>query len=235
MACAASPLLVTLAPMRLLLLSHHLGAIPGFLGTPREEDRAHTRIAYIDDAATPFADAGFIRSDRNRLAQLGYELSDVTCADLSSADVLSQLSNVEAMYLAGGAADSLMHALRASGADRIILDKVQQGVPLMGCGAGSVVMGLSTTPDILMDGQAEGLEDEPTAGLGLIDSLIVTHADGQLPPYPKPLIDDVVRQLGDEHPITLISDDKALLVDDSRVEMIDSPPMDRRSGDPLSE
>lgn len=211
--------------MLLLLLSNHLGAVPRFLDTPREEDRARTRIAYVDDASIPFGDAGFVANQRRQLSALGYEVSDITVGQASPTDAQALFSRVDAVYLASGASDALMHALRSSGTDRVLVDKAQQGLPIIGCGAGSVALGLSTEPDVLMDGATEGLEDEPAEALGLVGSLIVVHADGQLPPYPKTLINDVVRQLGTDRPITLISDDQALLVRNSEVRIIDSPPM----------
>lgn len=72
--------------------------------------------------------------------------------------------------------------------------------------------------------------DDPTdapgvtdyTGLGLVDTVVIPHADGALPPHPPAMIDEVVRTYGDRFPLTRVNDDQALLVENGVATLIPS-------------
>lgn len=207
----------------MLLLSRFLGAVPSFLGTPNTGSRAAVRIAYVDDASHPLGDAPFVERERLQLQDLGYSLIPVTIGDGSAADFSAVLDGVDAIYVAGGMADHLMAVLRGTGADAVLVERVQAGLPYMGASAGAMIMGTSIKPAIVLDGPTEGTSLGDLSGLGLVDAVLLPHADGQLPPYPPETIAEVARRLEGTPGLTLLADDAALLVDDGDARLVASP------------
>lgn len=224
--------------MRLLLLSSGLGAVPAFLeeatGRP-----GPLRIGYVPDAALPLPDAAvslpnaalpdaarpapgapFASEERDRLAALGHDVEVVRVGGTPLARIESALDRVDAVYVAGGNTFVLLHALRSRGADAAIVRRVRAGLPYIGLSAGSVVAGPTIAPIAPMDdaSEAPGLSD--LAALGLVDVVVVPHADGLS--YPRTVIDRIVAESGATHPLRLLTDEEALLVDDAGTHLIPS-------------
>lgn len=207
----------------MLLLSRFVGAIPGFLDTPSLDSRAATRIAYIDDASKPLGSAPFVERERLQLQELGYSLVPLTAGNGTAADLAAALDTVNAIYVAGGMADYLMATLRRVGADTVLIERVRAGLPYMGASAGAMIMGKSIEPAIALDGHTDGISLEDLNGLGLVDAVILPHADGQLPPYPPETIATVARQFEGTPGLTMLADTEALLVEDGKILRIESP------------
>jgi dipeptidase E len=112
--------------------------------------------------------------------------------------------------------------MRISGADKLIVERVKAGLPYIGLSAGSVVAGPSLEPIVPMDDPDEAPNLPSYRGLGLIDSVIVPHADGQLPPYPPEIIEQIVATYGDRYQLQLLEDDQAFVVDERGERMISS-------------
>lgn len=195
--------------MNLLLLSLGAGAVPSFLRqcTGREPDEL--RLAYISDAADgmPFA-----VQERAGIAAFGVRLTDVHARELTAEAFAAVLDEVDAVYLASGETFRLLEALRERGADEVLAKRVRAGLPYIGCSAGSIVAGASVTPAELMDDRGLAPNLEGDTGLGLIDAVVIPHADGQLPPYPAELITQIVEQFGEQFSLMLLEDAQALQV-----------------------
>lgn len=195
----------------ILLLSLGPGAVPAFLADHAPTDRPLT-IGYVPDAARADVDAPWAVAERERVAALGHAVVDVRLTGATAADVATTLDGVDAVYVAGGNTFALLDALRSSGADRLIAERVRAGLPYIGLSAGSIVAGPSIEPASLMDDPAEapGLTDR--RGLGLTDAVVVPHADGKLPPYPLELIGRTLDRFGSDHELVPLCDDEALLI-----------------------
>ncbi|WP_261623364.1 Type 1 glutamine amidotransferase-like domain-containing protein [Nesterenkonia marinintestina] len=209
--------------MDVLLLSVGVGAVPAFLEESLPDAGSPVRIAYVDDAAAPFTEEAFVSDEREQLAGLGYELRDVTAGRLTPEDLLAVLDEVDAVYVAGGHTFVLLHALRSSGADQVLLEAVRGGLPYIGASAGAVVAGPSTEPISLMDDPGQVPELTDLTGLGLVGDVVVPHADGNLAPYPAAVIGKVVETYDADFPLVLLPDDHALIYRDGARHMVDSP------------
>ena len=153
--------------MKLLLLSRFIGAVPEFLKTLKADSRAATRIAYINDASKPLGNAPFVERERLQLQDLGYTLVPLTIGDGTAADLSAVLDTVDAVYVAGGMADCLMAALRRTGSDAVLVERVRAGLPYIGASAGAVIMGTGIDAAIALDGHTEGTSLDDLSGLGL--------------------------------------------------------------------
>ncbi|TWS18786.1 peptidase S51 dipeptidase E [Tsukamurella asaccharolytica] len=209
--------------MNLLLLSLNAGALPGFLRRHTGRDPGALRLGYIDDAAAPHADQPFASFEWNQLTDLGFRLTRMTLATYTAAgDFDSDLNTVDAVYVAGGHTFVLLGALQGNGTGEVLKTRVRAGLPYIGLSAGSVVAGPNVEPVAPLDDPADAPGVTDYTGLGLVDTVVVPHADGALPPYPRALIDDVVRTYGDRFPLTRVNDDQALLVENGVSTLIPS-------------
>lgn len=210
--------------MALLLLSLGIGAVPGFIADTVERPAAEIRIGYLDDAAQPYAGEGFVAEERQQLADLGYPLTDLTVADFDDADAFATaLDRCDVVYVAGGNTFALLAALRRHGADAVLAERVRSGLPYIGSSAGSIITGPSVEPVSLMDDPAEAPDLVRRDGLGLVDTIVIPHADGALPPYPAELINQIRQTYGDDYRLTFLDDDQALLVGQGQPRLIASP------------
>ena len=205
-------------PVNLLLLSLGLGAVPAFLGA----HAAAGRLGYVRDAANPYPGAPFVAAERDAVQDLAGELVDVVLATTTAADLERALDGVDALYVAGGNTFALLHAIRSSGAERVLTDRVRSGLPYIGCSAGSIVAGPNIEPAALMDPPAEAQPLDDYSGLHLIDDVVIPHADGNLPPYPASLIEKTFSTYAHRYPLRALKDDQALLVTGDGVRLIAS-------------
>ncbi|GAA0992385.1 Type 1 glutamine amidotransferase-like domain-containing protein [Nocardiopsis tropica] len=209
--------------MNLLLLSLNAGALPDFLLRHTGRPPSGIRIGYIDDATRLVADAPYNAFEWNQLTDLGFRLTRMSARKYTNArDFDSDLDSVDAVYLAGGHTFALLGSLQSNGTGEVLTRRVREGLPYIGLSAGSVVAGPHLEPVVPLDDPTEVPEVTDFTGLGLVDTVVIPHADGALPPYPLSLIDEVERTYGDRYPLTRLNDDQALLVEDGVTTLIPS-------------
>lgn len=201
----------------LILLSLGAGALLEYL--PAVQGEKYVRIGYIDEAQRHLLDEPFTGAERERLVRFGYHVINI---DLRRSGFDEELAEVDAVYLSGGDTFALMTGLRRSGADAIIADRVRAGMPYVGLSAGAVVAGPDIEPAALMDDPGMGLDLSDFRGLGLTDTVVIPHADGQLPPYPPEIIDRTLNEYGDRFTLLPLYDDQALIVDAAGSRVVDS-------------
>lgn len=193
--------------MRLLLTS--------FLH-PRMRDFLGGRVAYVPDAARSLSGAPFVAAEREQVAGYGLDLVDLPLATTPLPEIDRTLQRVDAVYVASGETFDLMHVLRSTGADAILTTHVRAGLPYAASSAGSIIAGPSIEPAQVMDSPHVAPDLADFRGLGLVDRVIVPHAQGSLPPYPISVIAETVARYGEAWPLLLLRDGEALLVEDDR-------------------
>lgn len=178
------------------------------------------RLGYLPDAAEA---AGFGEGFRADLEKLGHEIVDLRARETDAESFGALLDSVDAVYGSPGETFVLLEALQLHGCDRVLAEHVRAGLPYIGFSAGSIIAGSSVTPLELMDNRdlAPGLLSD--TALGLVDAVIVPHADGKIPDYPPALIQELIETFGDDYNLLLLNDDQALRVRDSGTEIIDVP------------
>lgn len=213
--------------MNILLLSWHIGALSAFLeeavGTPQRP----LRIGYVDDAQALFADAPFVAAERDALARLGHELSRITVRGMGSDELDRVLSDLDAVYVASGSTFALLEALQTTGNGEVLTGHVRAGLPYVGVSAGAMVAGPDLTPASLMDDPADGPALTTFDGLSLVDQVVIPHADGLLPPYPRELIERTLDTFGTDYTLLALRDDQAFLAQSGRGRVVDSAPLPR--------
>jgi len=213
--------------VNILLLSWHIGAVPGFLEEALGNPQRPLRIGYVDDAQALFADAPFVSAERDALSSLGHELIRITARGMGSDEFDRVLSDLDAVYVASGSTFALLEALHTTGNGEVLTSHVRAGLPYIGVSAGAIVAGPDVTPASLMDDPADGPTLTSFDGLGLVDQVVIPHADGLLPPYPPELIQRIVATFGNDYTLLSLRDDQALLTQSGRGRVVDSEPLPR--------
>ncbi|KXP10761.1 peptidase S51 dipeptidase E [Tsukamurella pseudospumae] len=204
-------------------MSLNAGALPGFLRRHTGREPSALRLGFIDDAGAPYADQPFGSFEWNQLTDLGFRLTRMTVGKYRDArDFASDLGTVDAVYLSGGHTFVLLGALQSNGTGEVLTERVRAGLPYIGLSAGSVVAGPNVEPVAPLDDPADAPGVTDFTGLGLVDTVVIPHADGLLPPYPPSMIEEVVRTYGGRFPLTRVNDDQALLVEDGTATLIPS-------------
>lgn len=183
-------------------------------------DFAPGSVAYISDATRTFADHADVQVEREMLRDAGYTIVELPLSSTPLADVERTLASADAVYVAGGETFDLLHVLRSTGADEVLVRHVRAGLPYIGCSAGSVVAGPHIEPVSLLDSPALAPELKDYRGLGLTDYVIIPHVGSHIPQFPIDVFAETVRNYGSDHRLVLLRDGEALLIDDTGTRLI---------------
>ena len=205
-----------------LLLSAGLGAVPGFFEANGRPASGAPRVGFVAAATSIYPSAPWVDADRQALTGFGLDLVEIDLTVLDGDALAAAVTGLDAIYLAGGNTFVLLHHLRRSGLDEILPQLLDDGMLYLGASAGAAVAGSDVEPLGLMDDPSEAPQLDSTRGLGLVDAVLLPHADGQLPPYPTSLVDKIVSTYGQRFPIQRIDDDQALLVVDGVATIVPS-------------
>lgn len=191
----------------LLLLSRWLGAVPAFLASrvPR-----NALIGFIPTASSIYGDRAWVELDRVTLHDQGYRTVDLDIETTGPTAFSDALGRVDAVFVSGGNVFHLLGVLRRTGTDRPLVDAVVAGLPYLGASAGAAVVGSDIEPLGLLDDPDEALPLDSTNALGLLDAVVVPHADGLVGGAAR--VDRVRDTFGGSHRLLLLRDDQALVV-----------------------
>lgn len=159
--------------MRLYLSSFRMGDHPERMLEVIGEPGPVAVIANAMDAAPPDVRVGAVERELDALAALGLDPEEVDLRRSSGAT----LGRYALLWVRGGNAFVLRHALAASGADVVIRDLLAaDAVVYAGYSAGPCVLGPSLRGLELVD-DAGAVAEPIWDGLGVLDFAIVPHVD----------------------------------------------------------
>ncbi|GAA1702775.1 Type 1 glutamine amidotransferase-like domain-containing protein [Microbacterium sediminicola] len=169
----------------------------------------------------------FVTAERDALERLGHELIPITVRAMPPRELDRVLADLDAVYVASGSTFALLEALQTTGGGAVVSERVRNGLPYIGASAGSIVAGPDATPASLMDDPADGPTLTSFDALGLVDHVVIPHADGLLPPYPRELIERTLETYGAEYALLPLRDDQAFLTQSGWGRVVDSEPLPR--------
>ena len=85
------------------------------------------RILYIDDAAVEMREAPFAQEELKTVGEAAEVLVPVTVSQMALADFRKELELADCVYVASGETFRLLHALKSTGADQLLVDAVRAG------------------------------------------------------------------------------------------------------------
>jgi dipeptidase E len=146
--------------MNVIVLSLGLGYLPEVL-------KEGSKVLFIPNAGDTYEDPYFVKNDFERLAKMGYEVTELDLLNTSQTAESLLASDADAIFAAGGNTFYLLSLLKQTGFDEAIKNWIKHDRLYIGASAGGVVLGPSLEPIVDID--------DPSKALTLsYDSLAVT-------------------------------------------------------------
>ena len=178
------------------------------------------RVLYIDDAATNMRQAPFVQDELNAISEVAEVLVPLTVAQTELTDFRKELELADCIYVASGETFRLLHALKSTGADHLLVDSVRQGKLYAGSSAGAIIAGPSIEPAAVMDDPSSAPDLRDYTGLNFTEFVVVPHAQGTTGPYSVSVISKTVEDYGKEWNLLLLRDGQALYVDGQGAKLV---------------
>mgnify|MGYP002382208617 CR=1 FL=1 len=145
------------------------------------------------------------------LAQLGFSDPDYIDIEFQAA---AQLNDYHLIYISGGNPFYLLYQLKQSGADEVLRKLYCQGVYLIGCSAGAVVLGPDIRVITYFDTESNRMGLTDFAAVGIVPFSILPHVNRLRTQYIDfdVRVQNIRRALG--HEVVLLADEQSLLLED---------------------
>ena len=175
-------------------------------------------VAFVPTAADLYIEKPWVETDRQKIIDLGFQVEDVDIKQFSEAELRRKLLSKDIIFVTGGTTTYLLEKARQSGFDMIIKDLVKKGVIYIGSSAGSVLAGPNIEVDRIYDHRHLGKELGSYEGLGLVDIVVLPHADNRK--YML-IIQEIIEKFGKKYKLQELNDNQALLVKDSKAQLVE--------------
>lgn len=179
---------------------------------PNIGDFLSGRVLYIDDAASAMRQAPFAKEELNSIRAVSDTTIPITVAETELSAFRDALDAADCIYVAGGESFRLLHGLKSTGADELLINAVRNGKRYAGSSAGAIIAGPSIEPASVMDDPSVAEQLTDYSGLNLTEFVVVPHAQGTTGPYPIEVISQTVEKYGKEWKLVLLRDGQALHV-----------------------
>lgn len=179
---------------------------------PNIGDFLSGKVLYIDDAASEMRQAPFAQEELDSIRAVSDTTIPITVAETEPSAFRDALDAADCIYVAGGESFRLLHGLKSTGADELLINAVRNGKRYAGSSAGAIIAGPSIEPASVMDDPSVAEQLTDYSGLNLTEFVVVPHAQGTTGPYPIEIISQTVEKYGKEWKLVLLRDGQALHV-----------------------
>lgn len=179
---------------------------------PNIGDFLSGKVLYIDDAASEMRQAPFAQEELDSIRAVSDTTIPITVAETEPSAFRDELDAADCIYVAGGESFRLLHGLKSTGADELLINAVRNGKRYAGSSAGAIIAGPSIEPASVMDDPSVAEQLTDYSGLNLTEFVVVPHAQGTTGPYPIEIISQTVEKYGKEWKLVLLRDGQALHV-----------------------
>ncbi|MBI2405809.1 Type 1 glutamine amidotransferase-like domain-containing protein [Candidatus Microgenomates bacterium] len=175
--------------------------------------RNQTRVAFIPTAANPYKDKWFVKEDRNKLVEVGFDVFDVDIKDKTKRELGEELRNIDIIFVAGGNTFYLLDKVQKSGFDKVVKRLVfGERVLYIGSSAGATLAGPDIKPVELLDDPSAAPDLQSTEGLNLVNFVVLPH-------YGDKKYEDkfqkIIEEYGNKYELIKITNEQAVFVEGS--------------------
>lgn len=201
---------------KLFLSSYFSGAaklFPDFAGTCFGK-----KVVFIPTASIHEKFPFYVRADLKSTAKLGMEVEQLEISTASAFEITSKLSSADYIFVEGGNTFFLLQELRRSGANRLIIEQVNNGKIYIGSSAGSAIASCSIEYLKYMDDDsaAPDLSGDFSA-LSLVDFSVVPHS-GNFPF--RRAVRKTIAEYSNKFDLRPISNNQVIVVDGDKIERL---------------
>lgn len=172
------------------------------------------KLVFIDTASKTEENINFLIEDRQKLVDMGFQISDFDLTSKSEAEVAAALVDADIIYVEGGNAYYLLEQVNRSGFAAVLEKLLERGVMYVGVSAGTFL----ACPTIEMADWHRNTENSfgltDLSALNLVPFLITVH-------YNRPKYQNIQAGMqASQYPVRILTDDQAFLVRDGQVELV---------------
>lgn len=181
-----------------------------------ESDLKGKTVTFIPTASKVEKVTFYVSSGKKALEKLGLIVDELDVATATLEEIRLKLQNNDFIYVTGGNSFYLLHELKKSGADKIIIDEVNKGKLYIGESAGAII----TSPNIQyiekMDSVKKALDLSNYNALDLVDFHTVPHHTNA--PFKK-ILENIIADYSGKLNLKPISNKQAIVVSGNDVEV----------------
>lgn len=134
----------------------------------------NTSVAFIPTAADPYEDKSFVDEDRQKLLELGYQVTDIDLKIHTYETLTEILSPFNIIFVAGGNSFYLLEKCLEVNFKKILEDLLEEKI-YIGSSAGAVILGPNIEPYKNMDDPSKAQKLESYSGINIINFLVLPH------------------------------------------------------------
>lgn len=144
------------------------------------QDPKELNLAFITTAAEiEEGEHEWVNEERNKLIEVGFKIDEFTISGMTKEIILSKLVDKQIIYFCGGNTFYLLDQVIKTGCDKIIREKIKQGIIYIGSSAGSMIVGKRIDLVSEIDDRSKA-PDLKSMGLEIIDLAILPHWGGEV-------------------------------------------------------
>jgi dipeptidase E len=204
--------------MKKLFLSSYFSGVASLFSVFTDNTCSGKQVVFIPTASIPEKVTFYVGADKKTLRKLGMIVDELDVSSASHDEITAKINGADYVFVEGGNTFFLLQEMRRSGADKLIIDHINQGKVYIGASAGSMIVSKDieyvkhmdkpeAAPDLLGDFSA----------LSLIDFCIVPHCSD----FPfKKSAEKIIKEYSGKLDLYPISNNQAVIVDGDIIEVI---------------
>lgn len=177
------------------------------------------QLAFVPTAANLSEDKSWLLTDRDKLVEFGFKVTDFDIEGQSEEDLKGKLADIDVLFVSGGNTFYLLEKARQSGFDKLAKDFINKGKVYIGSSAGSVIV----CPTI---GFVDGMDDPSVApsltsfdGFDEVDYLVMPHYGEEK--YKDVIDKNLTEWKSKGYEIKLLTNNQALIVNGTESRMVE--------------
>lgn len=203
--------------MKKLLLFSSLKLLIGGLSPVLGKPFSQFRAVHVITASKGVTDISYLERNREFFRSNKWEIEELDLDGTHENELRDVLKDKELVYVEGGNTFYLLKAIRESGFETIVKERLSQGLIYMGASAGSYVA--CPTIEMATWKHQDKYDHCGVTGLTamhLVPFLLTVHYK----PECRDLLKEKISEAG--YPVKILTDEQALWVQDDKVELIGS-------------
>jgi len=177
------------------------------------------KAAFIPTAGDPYSDKGFVYVDREKLVEMGFDVTDIDLKETDEATLETKLADVDLVLVAGGNTFYLLDKVRKSGFDKILPKMLERGLIYVGSSAGSILCCPTIEGAKRFDNPADASDLTDYRGLNLFNKVIIPHAHKEK--YAERIKQTTTEMNEQGLEVITLTDDQAVIVTDEGSNVVD--------------
>ncbi len=181
-----------------------------------ENDLKGKTVTFIPTASVVEMVTFYVKCGKKELERMGMIVEELEVSTAPIEVIKTTLEKNDYIYVSGGNTFFLLQELKRTGADKIIIDQVNNGKLYIGESAGAMVTSVNVEYAKEMDSIKKAPKLKEYTGLNLVDFCTVPHFTNF--PFRKSA-KKIVSLYSDKLNLVTISNNEAILVDDGKKEI----------------